>query len=93
MQISAKQLEQVNRQIERLIKADNFYGRRLKEAGVEKLASPEDFEALPFSEKQDLRDAYPLGLMACPEEDVRDSQRFDLFKAVREEDGGLKIGL
>ena len=70
MQISAKQLEQVNRQIERLIKADNFYGRRLKEAGVEKLASPEDFEALPFSEKQDLRDAYPLGLMACPEEDV-----------------------
>ena len=70
MQISAKQLEQVNRQIERLIEADNFYGRRLKEAGVEKLASPEDFEALPFSEKQDLRDAYPLGLMACPEEDV-----------------------
>lgn len=70
MQISEKQLEQVNRQIERLIKADNFYGRRLKEAGVEKLTSPEDFESLPFSEKQDLRDAYPLGLMACPEEEV-----------------------
>ena len=30
----------------------------------------EEFEALPFSQKQDLRDAYPLGLMAVPEEEV-----------------------
>ena len=30
----------------------------------------EDFLNLPFSEKQDLRDAYPLGLMTCKEEEV-----------------------
>ena len=70
MQISKQQLELVNRQIERLIAADNFYGRRQKEAGVGRLESAEDFLRLPFSEKQDLRDAYPLGLMACREEEV-----------------------
>ena len=30
----------------------------------------EDFLNLPFSEKQDLRDAYPLGLMTCKEDEV-----------------------
>ena len=70
MQINQQQLELVNRQIGRLIAADNFYGRRLKEAGVTGVKSVEDFQKLPFSEKQDLRDAYPLGLMACREEEV-----------------------
>ena len=70
MQISELQLSQVNRQIQRLLEADNFYGKKLKEAGVSGVTSVEEFEALPFSEKQDLRDAYPLGLMAVPEEEV-----------------------
>ena len=70
MQISEKQLEQVNRQIQRLIAADNFYGKRLKEAGVDAVATVEDFLNLPFSEKEDLRGAYPLGLMTCKEEEV-----------------------
>ena len=70
MQINQQQLDLVNRQIERLIAADNFYGRRLKEAGVTGVKSVEDFQRLPFSEKQDLRDAYPLGLMTCREEEV-----------------------
>ena len=30
----------------------------------------EEFLNLPFSEKQDLRDAYPLGLMTCREEEI-----------------------
>ena len=70
MQISPKQLELVDKQIERLISSNNFYGKKLKEAGVKKLETAEDFNALPFSEKDDLRNAYPLGLMACPEEEV-----------------------
>lgn len=32
--------------------------------------TPEEFAKLPFSEKKDLRDAYPLGLMAVPEEEI-----------------------
>ena len=46
MQINEKQLAQVNNQIQRLIAADNFYGRRLKEAGVDHVSSVEDFLAL-----------------------------------------------
>ena len=70
MQISDVQLEQVNTQIQRLIKADNFYGRRLKEAGITGVSSVEDFYKLPFSEKHDLREAYPLGLSAVPESEI-----------------------
>lgn len=70
MQINDTQLDQVNRQIERLRKSDNFYGRRLKEAGITGVSSAEDFCRLPFSQKQDLRDAYPLGLAAVPEEEI-----------------------
>lgn len=70
MRISNTQLEHVNSRIEALIKADNFYGRRLKEAGISRVDSAEDFAALPFSQKADLRDAYPLGLMTVPEDEV-----------------------
>ena len=70
MQISNEQLELVNKQINALIKAENFYGKKLKEAGVSEVKSAEDFEKLPFSEKNDLRDAYPLGLMTAPEEEI-----------------------
>ena len=70
MQISEKQLALVNDRIKALIKADSFYGERLKEAGIESVASAEDFNKLPFSEKNDLREAYPLGLMSVPEEEI-----------------------
>ncbi len=70
MQINETQLKQVNTQIGRLIAADNFYGKRLKASGVDQVATVEDFLKLPFSEKEDLREAYPLGLMTCKEEDV-----------------------
>ena len=50
MQINERQLELVNRQIERLIAADNFYGRRLKQAGITGCDSVEDFVKLPFSQ-------------------------------------------
>ena len=70
MRISQEQLRQVDRQIRRLRATDNFYGNKLRDAGIEGVDSAEAFEALPFSQKQDLRDAYPLGLMAVPEEEV-----------------------
>ena len=70
MQISELQIQQVNHQINALKKAGSFYGKKLAEAGIDSIASQEDFEKLPFSEKSDLRDAYPLGLMTAPEEDI-----------------------
>lgn len=70
MRISDTQLEQVNSRIDALLKADSFYGKKLREAGVSSVGSAEEFEKLPFSEKGDLRDAYPLGLMTAPEEKI-----------------------
>ncbi len=70
MKINDIQLKQVNEEIKRLLEADSFYGKRLKEYGIENIESAEDFEKLPFSEKKDLRDAYPLGLMTAPEEKI-----------------------
>ncbi len=70
MRISAEQLELVNGRIAALVKSGSFYGKRLKAAGIGRVESAEEFEALPFSEKADLRDAYPLGLMSVPEEKI-----------------------
>ena len=70
MRISPEQLAQVNHQIEALRSAGSFYGKKLEEAGISSVNSPEEFEQLPFSEKSDLRDAYPLGLMTAPEKDI-----------------------
>ena len=39
-------------------------------ADASKVNSIEDFAALPFSDKYDLRNAYPLGLQAVPDEQV-----------------------
>ena len=70
MQISQSQIEQVNKQIQALVNAKSFYGKKLAGAGITGISSAEDFESLPFSEKADLRDAYPLGLMTAPEDKI-----------------------
>ncbi len=70
MQITEKQLEQVNSRIKALVSAGSFYGKKLAAAGITEVKTPEDFLKLPFSEKKDLRDAYPLGLMTAPEEEI-----------------------
>lgn len=70
MQISKLQISQVNNQIQALVNAGSFYGKKLETAGISGISTPEDFESLPFSEKNDLREAYPLGLMTAPEEKI-----------------------
>lgn len=47
-----------------------FYKERFSGINVEDIRSMEDFEKLPFTDKEDLRGAYPLGLMAVPEEKI-----------------------
>ena len=70
MQISEAQIKLVNDRIQALVRAESFYGKKLEEAGIEKIETAEDFLKLPFSEKNDLREAYPLGLRTAPEEDI-----------------------
>lgn len=49
-----------------------FYRKIYSEKNVDmdRLQTFEDFEALPFSDKHELRDAYPLGLQAVPDDEV-----------------------
>ena len=70
MKINEKQLAQVNDRIKALVSAGSFYGKKLMEKNITSVHSAEEFENLPFSEKNDLRDAYPLGLMTAPEEEI-----------------------
>lgn len=70
MRLNEKQLAQVDAQVKRLVKTDSFYGKKYRELGITEVRTQEDFEKLPFSGKTDLRDAYPLGIQAVPDEEV-----------------------
>ena len=70
MKLNDTQLSQVDAQIKRLVKTDSYYGKKYRELGITEVASQEAFEELPFSSKDDLRNAYPLGIQAVPDEEV-----------------------
>lgn len=70
MKLSKKQLEQVDAQVKRLISSGSHFGKMYKDAGITGVESQEDFEKLPFVDKGGLRDAYPLGIQAVPDEEV-----------------------
>ena len=70
MKLNDTQLSQVDAQIKRLVKSDSYYGKKYRELGITDVTSQEAFEELPFSSKDDLRNAYPLGIQAVPDEEV-----------------------
>ncbi len=71
MQLTEKQLEQVRNQIRRVKEFGNpFYVNKFKDINPDDIKTQADFEKLPFSSKQELREAYPLGLATVPEEDI-----------------------
>lgn len=70
MKMKEQQFEMIKQQLKRLTSTDCFYKRKLEGIDVDAIQSQEDFEKLPFTWKGDLRDAYPLGLMAVPEEEI-----------------------
>ena len=47
-----------------------YYNKLFENISLENLNSKEDFEKLPFTDKNDLRNCYPLGIQACSEEDI-----------------------
>lgn len=47
-----------------------FYREKYKDIDISKIRSKEDFMNLPLTDKCELRDAYPLGLQAVPEEEI-----------------------
>ena len=70
MRINEKQLALVDRQIKRILASGNYYSEVYKKAGITGVSSAEEFEKIPFTDKADLRNAYPLGIQAVPDEQV-----------------------
>ena len=70
MKPSKEQLELINKQVKRLVAGDSYYGKMYREMGLTEINSEEDFYKIPFSSKEDLRNAYPLGIQAVPDEEV-----------------------
>ena len=70
MRINEKQLALVDRQIKRILESGNYYSGIYRKAGITGVDSPEAFEKIPFTDKADLRNAYPLGIQAVPDEKV-----------------------
>ncbi len=67
------QLERLRGTVERTISSQPLLATRLNEAGVadpSDISSLDDVARLPFTSKQDLREAYPFGLLAVPREDL-----------------------
>jgi phenylacetate-CoA ligase len=58
--------------VQRGAKASPWISSQLKRAGVgpDDIRTADDLAQIPFTTKQDLRDNYPFGLLACPLEDV-----------------------
>ena len=70
MQINETQLAMVDKQIKRILASGNYYSEVYKKAGITGVSTPEDFAKIPFTDKADLRNAYPLGIQAVPDEQV-----------------------
>ena len=64
------QLDMLKTQLKKVMKHSSFYQEKFKGIDVDSVRCQEDFEKLPFTWKGDLREAYPLGLMAVPEKEI-----------------------
>lgn len=71
MQMTETQLNLIRKQLKRVMQVPNgFYAEKFAGIDIDSIRTQADFEKLPFSSKQDLRNAYPLGLAAVPEEKI-----------------------
>jgi phenylacetate-CoA ligase len=64
------QLDRLRRLVERVKEHVPLYRSRLADAEPEDLASLDDLRYLAFTRKDDLRDTYPLGMLAVPRDEV-----------------------
>ena len=63
-------LEALRDLLGRITARSPFYRKKFAGIDLADVRTWEDFERLPFTEKADLREAYPLGLQAVPDEDI-----------------------
>ncbi|WP_419061815.1 phenylacetate--CoA ligase family protein [Ellagibacter isourolithinifaciens] len=70
MQMTDEQLKLITTKLSTIKDCSPFYAEKFKDIDPTDVRTQEDFEKLPFSEKDDLRRVYPLGLQAVPDEEV-----------------------
>ena len=70
MKMNETQFRIIKEQMKRLVSQDGFYAKKFREFDVDAVRTPEDFASVPFTWKGDLREAYPLGLQAVPDEQI-----------------------
>lgn len=70
MKLNDRQLELVDNQVKRILRSDNYFASIYRELGITGVTSQEEFERLPFSDKNALRNAYPLGIQAVDDSEV-----------------------
>ena len=68
------QLARLKNLVETLYEAVPFYRRRIDEKGLKprNIHSLEDIALLPFTTKDDLRETFPYGLLACPQAEIEE---------------------
>ena len=66
------QLERLKKTVKLAYENIEFYKKRFDEIGLkpEDIKTLKDIEKIPFTTKSDLREAYPLGLLAVPREEI-----------------------
>lgn len=70
MELTTEQFDLIKEEFKTLKDRSPFYAKKFEGIDLSDVQTQEDFEKLPFSEKADLRDVYPLGLAAVPEEKI-----------------------
>ena len=70
MEFTTEQFDLIKEEFKTLKDRSPFYAKKFEGIDLSDVQTQEDFEKLPFSEKADLRDVYPLGLAAVPEEKI-----------------------
>lgn len=70
MRMNEEQLALIRGLLSNIKEKSPFYGEKFADIDVTKVVDQESFETLPFTDKGDLRRAYPLGIMAVPESEI-----------------------
>ena len=71
-ELKSYQLDLLKRQIKHCYENSAFYNKKFKQANLtpDDIKTFEDFAKIPFTVKNDLRDNYPLGLVAVNKDDI-----------------------
>lgn len=70
MRMTDYQRELIWKQLATIKECSPFYRKKYADIDLADIKTEEDFWQLPLSAKEDLREAYPLGLQAVPDEDI-----------------------